>query len=102
MRLDLSMTLDQFKLTLPNAAPPVGIAGPLQGLWWAAKGDWDKAHKLVQDDSGPDAAWVHAYLHRVEGDLPNAGYWYRSANRPVARGPLDEEWTALVADFLAR
>jgi hypothetical protein len=99
---DPTMDLAAFKLTLSQTTPPADLAGPLQGLWWAAKGDWDKAHKLVQDDSGPAAAWVHAYLHRVEGDLPNAGYWYRSAHRPVARGPLDEEWAEIVADLLAR
>jgi hypothetical protein len=96
------MTLDQLKLTLSNSLPPADFPEPLQALWWAAKGDWDKAHKLVQDDEGSDAAWVHAYLHRVEGDLPNAGYWYRSANRPVARSPLEEEWAALVEEFLGR
>jgi hypothetical protein len=91
-----------LRASLTGAAPPNGVAGPLEGLWWAAKGDWDRAHKIVQDDEGPDAAWVHAYLHRVEGDLPNAGYWYRAAGQPVARGTLDEEWAAIAAALLTR
>ena len=88
--------------SLTRAAPPAGLAGPLEGLWWAAKGDWDRAHRTVQDDESRDAAWVHAYLHRVEGDLANAGYWYRTARQPVARGALDEEWAAIAAVLLAR
>lgn len=63
-----------------------------QALWHEAHGDWERAHGLAQDISGPEAAWVHAYLHRVEGDLSNADYWYRRAARPPARGPLNEEW----------
>jgi hypothetical protein len=69
--------------------------GPLQALGLAAAGDWDAAHALVQDDPSPEAAWVHAHLHRVEGDLGNAGYWYRRAGKPVARGDLDEERRAI-------
>jgi hypothetical protein len=69
-------------------------------LWWAQKGDWDRAHRTVQDDESADAAWVHAYLHRVEGDLPNAGYWYRTAGKPVADGGLDQERAAIVAELL--
>jgi hypothetical protein len=88
-----------FKASLSDVTPPaVGV--PLAGLWWAAKGDWGKAHKIVQDEDGFDAAWVHAYLHRVEGDLPNAAYWYRTAGKPVATGPLDDEWSAMVGALL--
>ena len=89
-----------FKASVARAAPPDNIAGPLAGLWWAAKGDWDKAHRKVQDDESRAAAWVHAYLHRVEGDLPNAGYWYRTAGKPVENGPLDSEWNAIAAALL--
>jgi len=89
-----------LKKSIAAHAPPTGLGGPLQGLWWAAKGDWDKAHKVVQDDEGRDAAWVHAYLHRVEGDLPNASYWYRTAGKPVATGALDAEWSAIAAALL--
>lgn len=62
-----------------------------QALSRLAAGDWDGAHKMVQDDPSPEAAWVHAHLHRVEGDLANARYWYRRAGRPEATGGLDEE-----------
>ena len=68
---------------------------PLRALELAAAGDWDGAHALVQDDPSAEAAWVHAYLHRVEGDLSNAGYWYRRAGKPVAAGDLDEEGRAI-------
>ena len=63
------------------ASHRAGPDAPLAALWWAAKGEWDKAHEIVQDEDDADAAWVHAYLHRVEGDLGNAGYWYRRAGK---------------------
>jgi hypothetical protein len=86
------VSVADFKATLGNAAPTAGLAPPLAALWWAAKGDWDAAHKIVQDEDTREAAWVHAYLHRVEGDLSNAGYWYRQAGQPVAKDSLDAEW----------
>ena len=86
--------------TLANAAPDGGIAPPLAALWWAAKGNWDAAHKIVQDESDANSAWVHAYLHRVEGDLGNAGYWYRQAGKPAASGPLEAEWDQIVQSLL--
>ena len=85
------------KTSLANAQPAPSLRPPLAALWWAAKGDWDRAHKIVQDESGRDAAWVHAYLHRVEGDLGNAGYWYRQAGQPVAQDALDAEWERIAA-----
>ena len=84
------MNLADLRASLDAAAPPAGLGGPLEGLWWAAKGDWERAHKIVQDGDSRDAAWVHAYLHRQEGDLANAGYWYRTAGQPVARGALED------------
>jgi hypothetical protein len=95
------VTLAEFRASVAQSAPPAGLAPPLAALWWAAKGDWDKAHKLAQDDEGADAAWVHAYLHRVEGDLPNARYWYGAARKPEATGALESEWTAIVTALLA-
>jgi hypothetical protein len=74
------MTLAEFQRTLSQPTPPAGLAPAVAALWWAAKDDWDKAHKLVMDEDGKDCAWVHAYLHRVEGDTTNAGYWYRQAS----------------------
>ena len=94
------MTDDEFRASLPNTTPPAAISPALEALWYAAKGDWNKAHDITQP-GGPELDWVHAYLHRVEGDLGNAGYWYRRAGKPVASVPLDEEWAALVRTFLA-
>jgi hypothetical protein len=73
----------------------VSTEAPLQALKLAAAGDWDGAHRIVQDDPSPEAAWVHAHLHRVEGDLGNAGYWYRRAGKPAATGDLAEERVAI-------
>jgi hypothetical protein len=82
--------------SLDGAAPPPDLSAPLAALWWAAKGDWDQAHRIVQDESSREAAWVHAYLHRVEGDLGNAGYWYRQAGEPAATDSLEAEWQRIV------
>lgn len=73
-------------------APPEGASPPLVALWHAARGEWDKAHRLVQDEESAAAAWVHAHLHRVEGDLDNAGYWYGRAGKPQSKLATDEEW----------
>jgi len=94
------MDLTEFKRSLDGTAPP-RLAAPLRALWFVAKGDWDKAHALVMDGSGADAAWVHAYLHRVEGDLDNARYWYRQAKRTPAVGKLETEWDEIVAALSA-
>ena len=92
--------MGDFKASLSGATPAPDLDAPLAGLWWAAKGQWDKAHKVVQDEATADSAWVHAYLHRVEGDLGNAGYWYRRAGKPVATGPLETEWERIVSALL--
>ena len=89
-----------LKASLANAGPDAALSPPLAALWWAAKGNWDQAHKIVMNDSGKDAAWVHAYLHRVEGDLGNAGYWYRQAGQPVATDSLQAEWERIAATLL--
>jgi hypothetical protein len=89
-----------FRASLAAAAPAAELNAPLAALWWAAKGQWDEAHKIVQDEETADAAWVHAYLHRVEGDLGNAGYWYRRAHKPVAEDGLDAEWERIVSALL--
>ena len=94
------MTTADFKSSLSGAAPASDISPPLAALWWAAKGGWDKAHAIVQDEEGVDAAWVHAYLHRVEGDLGNAGYWYRRAGKPVATDAIETEWERMVLALL--
>lgn len=94
------MNVADFIASLDGAAPAPELSAPLAGLWWAAKGDWDRAHKIVQDGSSREAAWVHAYLHRVEGDLGNAGYWYRQAGQPVANDSLKAEWERIAATLL--
>ena len=96
------MTPSDFKKSVAGDKPPTDLTPSLEALWWAAKGDWDKAHKIVMDQESADAAWVHAYLHRVEGDLPNAGYWYRQAKRETATGTLEAEWAAMSAALLAK
>jgi hypothetical protein len=96
-----TMTLAEFKRSLAKPKPPTGLTPALSALWWAAKDEWDKAHSIVMDEAGKDCAWVHAYLHRVEDDLGNAGYWYRQAGKPVATGALAAEWAAITRDLLA-
>jgi len=90
----------EFKASLAGAAPARGLAAPLAALWWAARGNWDQAHKIAQDEASADGALVHAYLHRVEGDLGNAGYWYRQAGKPVATGSLEAEWEQICSALL--
>lgn len=77
-------------------------SGALLALWWAGKGDWHHAHEVAQETDGRDGAWVHALLHRQEGDPGNAGYWYRRAGRPVGAGAIEAEWEAMVRELLAR
>jgi hypothetical protein len=89
-----------FKASLSGATPAPHLSAPLAALWWMAKGGWDKAHKIVQDEATADAAWVHAYLHRVEGDSANAGYWYRQAGKPAAAGPVETEWERITSELL--
>jgi hypothetical protein len=94
------MTLDDFRSALGRATPPPGLAPPLEALWYDAKGDWSAAHRIVMNAQSAAAAWVHAYLHRKEGDLDNARYWYRKAKRPEATGGLADEWAAIAARLL--
>jgi hypothetical protein len=94
-----SMTPAAFKQSLKAKAPPAGVAAALQA-WWAANNNWDKAHRIVMNGHDQDCAWVHAYLHRVEGDLDNANYWYRQARRKSATGELASEWNQIVAGLL--
>jgi hypothetical protein len=94
------MTPDKFKSSLGEQSPPEGVSAALRALWWAANDDWNKAHRIVMNEDGRDSAWVHAYLHRVEGDLDNAGYWYRQARRKPATHKLAAEWNEVVAALL--
>jgi hypothetical protein len=94
-----SMTLEDFRRSLAETAPPVGLTPALFGLWWE-KGDWARAHEFAQQDEGPEGSWVHAYLHRKEGDQGNAAYWYRRAAKPVCREALDSEWLSITLALL--
>jgi hypothetical protein len=95
------MTPEDLRRSVAGAGPPAGLNPPLEALWHDAKGDWETAHRVVMNAQSAAAAWVHAYLHRKEGDLDNARYWYRKAKRPEAKGALETEWTAIAAALLA-
>lgn len=94
------MTLTEFNATLETDVPPP-VRPALVALWHDAKGDWARAHAVAQDIDDATGSWVHAYLHRKEGDEGNAAYWYRKAGQPVERGPLDAEWTRMVTALLS-
>jgi hypothetical protein len=91
------MTLDQFTASLEETMPPAGLPPVLQALWYDANDDWEHAHEVAQSQEGePAFDRLHAYLHRKEGDLPNAEYWYRQATEPIFDGSLYDEWQSLV------
>lgn len=96
------MDLQSFTASLEAPAPPAGLSRALEALWYEANGDWDRAHRLAQGERSEDGAWVHAYLHRVEGDSGNAAYWYRRAGRPVADRATREEWREIAQALLAK
>jgi hypothetical protein len=93
------VTLDEFRATLRDAQPP-DVSPALVALWHDARGDWEASHDVAQNIDDASGSWVHAYLHRKEGDLGNAGYWYRRAARPAATGSLDDEWARIVSALL--
>jgi hypothetical protein len=95
------MTLQEFRESLSLPAPPMAENFALTGLWWEAKGDWTRAHESAQQDEGPAGAWVHAYLHRKEGDTSNAEYWYSRAGRKPTQIPLDREWEEITSSLLS-
>jgi hypothetical protein len=90
------MELEEFRASLTLAEPPEGLTEPMAALWWDARGDWKRAHGLVDELETPEGMAVHAYLHRKEGEAWNADYWYRRAGRRFHRETLEEEWEALV------
>jgi hypothetical protein len=96
------MNLNDFKKSLTGHAPPANSNVYQQSLWYDAKGDWDRAHTLIQDLTDKTAAHLHAYLHRKEGDAWNANYWYQKAGQQMPEYSLDREWEELVqATYLA-
>lgn len=94
------MTFDEFKSTLHDESPPPGLSPLQRALWEDGRGNWEGAHALVQDEGSAEAAWIHAYLHRKEGDLANADYWYRRCNRSVCEDRLEEEWEHITRALL--
>ena len=94
------MTFENFRQSLTEAKPPAELTLALVALWWDGKGDWTRAHEAAQRDEGPQGSWVHAYLHRKEGDQGNAAYWYNRAGKPVCRESLDAEWVSIVKALL--
>ena len=91
------MTFEEF-----NTSDGKALRGALLALWFDRRGEWERAHETAQEMEGPEGAWVHAYLHRKEGDATNAAYWYRRAGRRVAHGDLNEEWECMVRELLLR
>ena len=95
------MTLQEFRRSLLSEEPPGQLSFALASLWWDAKGNWNQAHESAQRDEGPAGSWVHAYLHRKEGDSSNAGYWYRRADKAPAQSSLEQEWLEIAESLLS-
>ncbi len=95
-------TLAEFKESLKSKQPISGLSAQLTSLWYDGKGNWNQAHAQVDHLTDRASAWVHAYLHRKEGDIWNADYWYNKAGRIRPNLSLDEEWEQLVLHFLDR
>ena len=94
------MDFETFKAGLAESAPPAALKPHLKALWYDGKQDWEMSHNIAQDISDDNGSWIHAYLHRKEGDAGNAGYWYRKARKPFPQESLDKEWEALVKALL--
>jgi hypothetical protein len=94
------MDLSAFKKTISGEEVPSSLSVYLQALWFDGRGNWEQAHQLIQDLEDQKAAWIHAYLHRKEGDVWNADYWYRRAGRTRSSVSLEQEWEDLVSAFL--
>lgn len=95
------MTFDDFRESLLRDGPPRALDHALTALWWDAKGDWKTAHESAQQDEGQRGAWVHAYLHRKEGDSSNAAYWYHRAGKNPPQSSLEHEWREITKALLA-
>ena len=94
------MKFEEFQKSLDASSPPPHLSGYLQSLWYDAKGDWNRSHDIIQNIEDKTAAWVHAYLHRKEGDIGNADYWYRRAGRTRPNKTLEEEWKNIAEALL--
>lgn len=96
------MNSEEFTQLIEKSDRCPSLPQPLQALWYIKKGDWNTAHEIVQNASDSGSAWVHAHLHRQEGDLNNARYWYRRAGKPEFKGGLNQEWEQIVSDLLLK
>jgi hypothetical protein len=94
------MNIVSFKESLAANKPHSEASPHLKALWYDAKGEWDMAHTQIQDIEDNNASWIHAYLHRKEGDIANAGYWYRRAGRKMPDISLEKEWENMVEDLI--
>ncbi len=94
------MSPGQFTQSLSADTPPATLSAYLTAMWYDAKGDWEAAHNIIQDINDKTAAWIHAYLHRKEGDIWNANYWYNRADRRMPGYSLDKEWEAIISELL--
>jgi len=94
------MDFQTFQQSMSSSTPPAAVSVYLQALWYEAKGDWHQAHELIQDLPDRNAAWIHAYLHRKEGDSWNADYWYRRAGRQRPQQTVAEEWKSIATALL--
>ena len=94
------MKLEEFKQSLAHSSPPPTLSEHLKALWYDAKGSWEQSHNIIQDIDDADAAWIHAYLHRKEGDIGNADYWYRRAGKKRPAVSLEEEWKVIVRELV--
>ena len=95
------VTLEELNASIKAGVAPTSASKPVMALWYDARGDWEKAHECAQSDSSREAAWVHAYLHRKEGDQSNAAYWYSRAARTASSVPLGQEWSTIAQELLA-
>lgn len=94
------MTISEFKESLTNSSPP-NVSSLLEAMWYDANGSWEKAHTMAQDVITKEGSWIHAYLHRKEGDQFNAQYWYNRANRIMPTYSLQKEWEEIAAHLLS-
>lgn len=95
------MTFQDFENTLRQATPPAEFSPLLKALWFDGRGDWEQAHHLAQDVNTMSGSWIHAYLHRKEGDRSNAQYWYHRAGKKMPANSLEQEWKELVIALLS-
>jgi len=95
------MNFEEFKTSLSSPQPPEKMSSYLKALWYAGRDDWEASHNIAQDIADKNGSWIHAYLHRVEGDTFNANYWYNKAGRRMPGYSVQQEWEELVLALVA-